>query len=124
MGAYGLTSVVHLPELKYFFIAALFAFPFFMTKKDMAWRCMMGAIFFLVFTTGISVQFFVLPIALAALRPSKGSILYSVVASAFLLGSDVGLHLPILNRLGINVVWMAAAYWFISENYTIIFKPK
>jgi hypothetical protein len=72
-------------------------------------------LFFLAFITGISVQYFVLPIALGVLRPSKEFLLYSAAATFFLLGNVDNVYVPGFHLLGLNVVWLSVIYWFALE---------
>jgi len=112
-GVYGITSLVDLGVLKYLFMIGAVVFPLLLRGDDVVEHCMISGLFFLVFTTGIGVQYFVLPIAFAALRPSKEFLIYTIVTTMFLLGSPVNLATPGFNALRINVVWMAAVYWFV-----------
>jgi hypothetical protein len=120
-GIYGLTSInglmllFTLPQLKYFFIVAMFFFPFCLKSRDIIAQCLLGALFFLTFTTGFSTQYFVLPMALAAIRPSKFSLVYTIVASALLLGNYNNVFIPGFNLLKLNMVWIAVICWFIAE---------
>jgi hypothetical protein len=115
IGAYGVTLLFMLPGLKYLFIVAMFIFPFFLKSKDIIAQCLVGVLFFLTFTTGISVQYFVLPVALGALRPSKFFLSYTLVASLFILGIVSNVFMPGFSRFQWNVVWVGAACWFIAE---------
>jgi len=114
-GKYGITFLLKLPYLKYIFIAGLFLFGLFLKSKDIVRNCLRGILFFMGFTTGIAIQYFVLPIALGVLRPSKGFLLYSVAATLFLIGRIDNLYVPGLHLLGWNVVWLSVIYWFALE---------
>ncbi len=118
VGLYGISSLFKLSLLKYLFILGLFIYPFYIKSQDITKQCLLGALFFLVFTTGIGVQYFVLPIAFGTLRPSKGFIFYSIVTTLFILGSPDNVHIPIFHYFGWNIVWIGAIYWFIIENVT------
>jgi len=115
IGAYGVTLLFMLPGLKYLFIVAMFIFPFFLKSKDIIAQCLVGTLFFLTFTTGISVQYFVLPVALGAIRPSKFFLSYTLVASLFILGIVSNVFMPGFSLFQWNVVWVGAACWFIAE---------
>ena len=112
---YGIMSLFHFSPIKYVFIAGLFIFGFFLKDKDIIRNCLLGMLFFLTFTTGISNQYFVLPIALGALHPSRRFLLYSLAATFFLLGDVDNVYVPGFNILGSNVVWLSVMYWFILE---------
>ena len=114
-GIYGLTSLFTLPQLKYFFIVAMFFFPIYLRGRDIIAQCLLGALFFLTFTTGFATQYLVLPVALAAIRPSKFSLFYTIVASVLLLGDDNSVFVPGFHLLKLNMVWIAVICWFIAE---------
>ena len=115
VGVYGVTSLLALPQLKYLFIAGMFIFPLFLKNRDIIAQCLLGVLFFLTFTTGFAAQYFVLPVALGAIRPSKYSLFYTIVASALLLGNDNNVFIPGFHLLKLNMVWIAVICWFIAE---------
>jgi hypothetical protein len=115
VGSYGVSSLCHFPPLKYAFIAALFVFPYLLRGEDLIRKFLVCVLFFLVFTTGIGEQYFVLPVAFGALRPSKGALVFTVTAGIFLLGSRNNLNLYPFSCFSINLVWLGAAYWFVAE---------
>jgi hypothetical protein len=115
VGMYGITSLFNLPQLKYLFIIGLFVFPLFLKNRDIIQQCLLGMLFFLTFTSGIAIQYFVLPIAIGSLYPSKGFLFYSLAASVFILGNSDNLFVPGFHLFGWNVVWVGATYWFFSE---------
>lgn len=119
VGSYGISSLFKLPLLKYLFILGLFIYPFYIKSQDIIKQCLLGVLFFLVFTTGAGIQYFVLPIAFGTLRPSKGFIFYSVVTTLFILGSPDNVHMPIFSYFSWNIVWIGAIYWFITEMYKV-----
>lgn len=112
---YGVSWLFELPELKYLFILAMFIFPLFLKSKDIIARCLLGALFFLTFTTGIAIQYFVMPVALGALRPSKLLLFYTFVACLFILGSVNNVFIPGFHPFQWNVVWLGAVCWFVAE---------
>jgi len=112
---YGINSLIQLPFLKYIFVLGMLTFPFLIKKKELMTQCILGFLFFLVFTTGIAVQYFVLPIALGALRPSKGFLIYSIAASLFILGCFYNVYSLYFDAFKWNFVWFGAIYWFYSE---------
>jgi hypothetical protein len=121
---YGITTLFSFPLLKYLFITGLCLFPFFIKSRDLIRQCLLGVLFFLTFTTGIGIQYFTLPIALGALRPSRGFLFYSLLASIYIIGSPYNLSVPGFNYLQLNVAWLGALYWFLTEQYDILIKPK
>jgi hypothetical protein len=115
-GAYGITSLFALPELRYLFIPALFIFPLFLKGRDIIAQCLLGTLFFLTFTTGIAIQYFVLPVAIGVLRPSRWFLLYTLLASFLFLGNDNNnVYIPGFHLCRFNLVWVAVACWFIAE---------
>jgi len=116
-GDYGINTLIHCPHIKYLFIVALILFPFFLKGKDLLRQCLLGFLFFLTFTTGIASQYFLLPVAFGSLRPSKGFMIYSCLASAFILGSPNHISIPGFHLLKWNLVWIGATYWFIEQIY-------
>jgi hypothetical protein len=121
---YGITTLFSAPLLKYLFIIGLCVFPFFIRAQDLIRQCLLGVLFFLTFTTGIGIQYFTLPVALGALRPSKGFLLYSLLASMYIIGSPYNLSVPGFNYLQLNVAWLGVLYWFLTEQFDISFNPR
>lgn len=117
VGYYGITSLMFFPSLRYLFILGMSIFPFFLKDEDIINRCLLGALFFLVFTTGIGIQYFILPLAFGALRPSRGFFLYTLAASLFMLGSRYNVCISPFDRLNFNIVWAAVLFWFFSLSY-------
>jgi hypothetical protein len=99
VGRYGILTLVKLTQLKWAFIVGMFVFPLLLKSKDITRQCLMGMLFFMTFTTGISIQYFILPIALGALRPSKGFILYSLAATLFTIGNGNNVAIPLLEEI-------------------------
>ena len=114
-GYYGILSLFTFKQLRYAFIAGMFLFPLFLKSKDIVGQCLLGMLFFVAFATGIGVQYFILPVALGTLRPSRGFLLYSLAGGLFILGNDNNVFVPGFHLVGWNVVWLAAMYWFITE---------
>jgi hypothetical protein len=114
-GGYGVTSLFTLPELRYLFIPAMFIFPLFLKGKDIIAQCLLGTLFFLTFTTGVGIQYFVLPVAIGVLRPSRWFMLYTLFASFLFLGNDNNVYIPGFHLFRFNLVWIAAVCWFIAE---------
>lgn len=115
VGHYGILTVIWQPQLKYLFILALFLFPLCIQKRELLSQCLLGFLFFLAFSTGMGVQYFVLPIALGALLPSRGFYVYSCVTSLFILGMGANVFVPVASALRWNAVWLAALYWLMQE---------
>ncbi|MDH4201679.1 MAG: hypothetical protein OEV87_02160 [Phycisphaerae bacterium] len=114
---YGMAYIAYhwFPQLKYMFIAGMCIFPFLLKREDIISRCLLGFLFFVTFCTGMSIQYFVLPIALGSLRPTKGFLLYSLVGSLVILGNENNLNIPLFNVFFLNTLWIGAIYWFSLE---------
>lgn len=131
---YGIGSVTTFPLVKYIFIIILFLFPFYIRGQDLLKQCLLGILFFLTFTTGIGPHYFMLPLALGALRPSMGFLLYSLAGTLFLLGLQGNIDFILFqwnhgSYFGIgyfqwNLMWLASVYWFLSELYQIRFEAQ
>jgi hypothetical protein len=67
---------------------------------------------FFTFTSGIAQQYFILPTLFGSISPSKGLIVYSVACTVFLLFSGNSFHIGVYPLW--NLVWFAAAGWFLS----------
>ena len=114
-GGYGIVSLLRFPQFKYLFITGMFVFPLFLGERDIVRQCLLGFLFFITFTSGIAIQYFVLPVAIGALFPSKGFLFYCLAASMFILGSGKNVFVPGLHLLNWNIIWLSAIYWFFSE---------
>ncbi len=109
---------------KYLFIGLLLVWPFYFKTKHLWSSSLIGMLLFLVFTSGVSAQQFVLPIALAALQPSIGFYLFSFVTSLFLLGNIDELKMVCFEFVGWNSVWLAVFIWFILEVRKSVFENR
>jgi hypothetical protein len=112
---YGIILLSSWPGLKYVFLLGLFLFPLCLRGVDLINKCLLTTLFFLVFATGMSIQTFVLPIAFAALSPSRGFALYSVAATAYILCSQENLHVFPPYEMPWNIVWLGAVFWFVDD---------
>jgi len=121
---YGITAVANLPLLKYLFIVALILYPFIIKNREFIIQFLLGALFFLTFTTGIGIQYFIFPIAFSSLRSSNWFLLYSFITSIVLLGLSENLGLPGFNLININAIWMCVLFWFVFLHFDIKFKPN
>ncbi len=111
---YGIMSLINYSWLKYPFIIGMFVFPLFMKNRDIIRQCLLGFLFFLTFTSGIAIQYFVLPIAIGSLCSSKGFLFYTLAAALYILESRNNVNWPGFN-LHLNIIWVCAIFWFISE---------
>ena len=102
---YGWSTFFYIPQLRYLFILGMFLFPLLLKGKDLIAQCLLGVLFFLTFTTGFATQYLVLPVALGVLRPTKFYLLYTLVASALVLGHDNNVFVPGFHLLKNNFVF-------------------
>lgn len=121
---YGVSSVVNLPILKYVFIAGLCLYPFFIDDRDLITQFLLVSLFFLAFTTGMGIQFFILPVAFGALRQSWWFFLYSFTATVVLLGSGVNMRLAGFAAITMNAVWIVVLFWFVFLHFNLHIKQE
>ncbi|MEO8348363.1 MAG: hypothetical protein ABI610_05580, partial [Acidobacteriota bacterium] len=69
----------------------------------------------LIFLPGVVQYYFVWPIALGALYGGAGYALYTLLVSAFFLGSPDGLSLPLTHLPGWHGVWWGSVLWLLLE---------
>jgi hypothetical protein len=112
---YGLANFGGVRWLAPAFMAALAAYSFFLKERRLSTKLLLGALFFLTFTPGLGVQYFILPVAFGALRPTRGFFLYTFVTGLFLLGSYFNLGLPYFSWVPLWSVWVSAALWWADE---------
>ncbi len=112
---YGISTFFKAGFIKWGFIAGLVLFPFVIRKFPVERQLLVMMLFFLVFTTGVGVQYFMLPVALGALMPSLGLRIYTAITTAFLLGNYYNLHIQALSFIPWNAVWIAAVLWLVLE---------
>ncbi|OGW79372.1 MAG: hypothetical protein A3G33_03255 [Omnitrophica bacterium RIFCSPLOWO2_12_FULL_44_17] len=122
---YGITSFLHIPGAKYLFIIGLFLYCLLLKNKDILKQCLLGSLFFLTFTTGYGIQYFVLPIAFASLRPSKGFLLYTIVATIFIMAGHANVNIYFFRSFNQwNLMWLAVLYWFLTEHFEITIRKR
>jgi hypothetical protein len=119
-GIYGITSFIKLPDLKYLFIAGLLMYPFMIKDREIVEQFLLGSLFFITFTTGIGIQYFVLPVVFGSLRPSGGFLLYTFITSIVILGAGENLNLSGFSFFSFNAVWICALFWFVSTHFKFI----
>ena len=123
-GIYGITSFVRIPDLKYLFIAGLLLYPFLIQEREIAEQFLLGSLFFITFTTGIGIQFFVLPVVFGALHPSKWFLLYTFITSIVILGAIENLSLSGFSFFTFNATWICALFWFVSTHFQLVDNTK
>lgn len=108
-------AIFNSPIATILFIAALVVYSFLLRSSDLLTRCLQGSLFFLTFTTGISIQYFMLPLIFGAVRRSPGFFLYTCAATLALLGHYENVAVPGFQIFGEWIVWVAALVWFIGQ---------
>lgn len=116
-GLYGITSIINLPIFRSIFVPGLVIYPFLIQKKEIKSQMLLAMLFFLVFTSGIGIQYFVLPIAFAALIPTVYFYFYTYVASIFILSDSS--NIAFLPRIiPINLLWIVLIIWFVGIHFS------
>ncbi|MBN1200389.1 MAG: hypothetical protein JXJ20_00910 [Anaerolineae bacterium] len=123
-GWYGITTLVRISALYYPFTIAIMLYPALIKTDDLIERYLLGFLFFLCFVTGIGPQYFVLPVALGALRISRGFVIYTILTTLFLLGSPTSVYVPVLKHIHANIVWIGALVWFALSQFEITFVSR
>jgi hypothetical protein len=96
-----------------FVLAALAGVYFVRIELDRA--CLLLFLVVLIFTPGICAYYFVWPVALGALFPSAGYLIYTVVITAFFLKSPDVLGLDWTHLPGWWGCWWATVFWLLWE---------
>ena len=97
------------------FVVATLAAVFFLRRLEPARACLLLFLVMLVFLPGIVEYYFVWPIALGSLIGGAGYLVYTVLVSAFFLGSPDGLELPIRHLPGWHGLWWGTVFWLAWE---------
>lgn len=102
---------------RYVFMAIGMVFSIFILRKtDLMRSLLMSFLFFLTFSSAHSAQYFVLPMAVGALFPTRWFMAYSTIVTIFLLvfqmEVDVSIYIKVLL---LNTVWLVSTGWFFSE---------
>ena len=100
---------------KFLFISLLLIWPFIYKTQNLVKSSLIGMLFFLVFSSGISTQQFILPIALGALYPNMGFALFTTAVSFFLFGDLDELKIAFFKGMSWNYIWFCAVIWFLME---------
>ncbi len=121
---FNLKNTVLLDIYKYIFIVSIFGFSFFIKQKDILRNSLLLFLFFLSFTSGIGVQYFMLPIALGVFFPTKWFYVYLITASLFFFGNSDEYWWPLFQFVSWDIVWISVILWFVSEVSFIFPKTK
>ena len=97
------------------FISGLMMWALYYRPTNLIRGSLLGFLFFLVFTSGMSLQQLVLPVAIGAIIPSGGFYLYCIISTFVLLGDVNELKIHLFEPFSIAFVWVAAVAWFGSE---------
>jgi hypothetical protein len=97
------------------FFAAAFVAALVFARLEPARASLSLFLVLLVFLPGVAEYYFVWPIAFGSLFGGAGYALYTLLVSAFFLGSPDGLGLPITHLPGWHGVWWGAVFWLLWE---------
>lgn len=102
---------------RYVFLIFGMLFPLLlMRQKNLLRAMLLSLLFFQAFTSGHAAQYFILPISVGALFPSRWFLAYTAVVTlfftAFQLETGISTYVKVFL---LNVVWIAAVFWFFSE---------
>jgi Gpi18-like mannosyltransferase len=117
---YGSAMLLKLPSVPewaptvLFGLAALIAVVA-LRRVEIGRACLMLFLVLLIFVPGIVQYYFVWPIALGSLYGGAGFFVYTVVVSAFFLGSPDGLAVAFEHFPGWHGVWWATLFWLMWE---------
>jgi hypothetical protein len=77
--------------------------------------CLILFLVVLIFVPGITVYYFVWPVALGALYPSAGFAVYTVVTALFLIHSPEAIGVELAHLPGWSGPWWALVFWLLWE---------
>jgi len=97
------------------FVAAALAAVFAFRRMEIGRACLLLFLVVLIFVPGVVEYYFVWPIALGSLYAGAGYAVFTLLVSAFFLGSPDGLGLPIPHLPGWHGVWWGAVLWLLWE---------
>lgn len=101
------------PKALFLGVAAIAAFT--LRRFGPARSSLLLFLFMLLFIPGIAEYYFVWPIALGSLFGGAGYAVFTLLVSAFFLGSPDGLGLPLTHLPGWHGVWWGAVFWLLWE---------
>lgn len=117
---YGTAMLRKLPGVPEWAPMAIFALSMFTAvvafrRLEIGRACLLLFLVLLIFVPGVVEYYFVWPIALGSLYGGAGYALFTLLVSAFFLGSPDGLGLPIPHLPGWHGVWWGAVFWLLWE---------
>ena len=101
------------PRALFFLAAAVGVLAF--RRLEVGRACLLLFLVLLLFLPGIAEYYLIWPIALGAVYRGAGFFVYTVVVSAFFLGSPDGLAVPFEHFPGWHGVWWATLFWLTWE---------
>lgn len=117
---YGIAMLLKLPGVPDWGPRALFFFAALggvlaLQRVEAARACLLLFLILIVFLPGIAQYYLVWPIALGSLFRGAGYAVYTLVVSAFFLGSPDGLGLEFEHFPGWHGIWWSAVFWLLWE---------
>lgn len=111
-----LGGISYIEIYRHIFLAGFFLFTFFVRQKDIIRSCLLSFLFFMTFTSGMSLAYSVLLVAFGALFPSRWFLVFSFTNLLYSLVdfNEIGI-LQQFSFISVNIIWVSALLWFISE---------
>ncbi|MGE5414630.1 MAG: hypothetical protein ACM3NW_10670, partial [Syntrophomonadaceae bacterium] len=97
------------------FAAAIVAALVLLRGVELPRACLLLSLVMLLTVPGIAEYYFVWPIALGALSGGIGYVVYTLVVTAFYMGSPDALNLPLAHLPGWHGVWWSVLLWLALE---------
>jgi hypothetical protein len=101
------------PRALFFLAAAVGVLAF--RRLEVGRACLLLFLLLLLFLPGIAEYYLIWPIALGAVYRGAGFFVYTLVVSAFFLGSPDGLAVPFEHFPGWHGIWWATLFWLLWE---------
>jgi hypothetical protein len=105
------------PRALFFLAAAIGVLAF--RRLEVGRACLLLFLVLILFLPGIAQYYLIWPIALGAVYRGAGFFVYTVVVSAFFLGSPDGLAVPFAHFPGWHGIWWATLFWLMWELRTL-----
>jgi len=84
-------------------------------RLEIGRACLLLFLVILIFVPGVVEYYFVWPVALGSLFGGAGYAVYTLVVSAFFLGSPDAMNLPLRHLPGWHGIWWSAVFWLLWE---------
>ena len=89
-------------------------FTILISRRVSVWRSMLySTIFFLITTTGIGIQYFILPLVFAWADQKIPTIVYTIIVTLFFMGNSLEFGLSQFSFVTWNFVWVTLICWLL-----------